>query len=123
VKHTANTTFNTSGGVSTGNQYDSFNLLGDLIDRVDTSNVEHEYTYDGFGRLLTDHLANLTTMAPNVNATVRTIKYTYNPSGQLAIVDSLDASNNLKNQVTRSYNGFGQVTYETTSSFSTATTV
>lgn len=85
-----------------------YNALGEVIEMKDQNGSVHEYIYDEAGRL---HVDNVTTLGTGVDGAVRAIGRGYDQRGQLASVTSYSdtAQTTVVNQVTYSYNGFGQV--------------
>jgi RHS repeat-associated protein len=87
------------------------NALGERTSFTDRAGTTHTYAYDVTGRQTADAI---TAVGTNVSATVRRIESAYDVLGRVTGVTSFDApaSGTAVNQVTRAYNGFGQLTSE-----------
>jgi RHS repeat-associated protein len=87
------------------------NALGERTSFTDRAGTTHTYAYDVTGRQTADAI---TAVGTNVSATVRRIESAYDVLGRVTGVTSFDApaSGTALNQVTRAYNGFGQLTSE-----------
>ena len=77
-----------------------YNRTGEVITKRDQNGTIHTYEYDNLGRLLHD---TITTLATGVDGLVRRISTWYDVVGNVASVTSLDASNNVINQVKYEY--------------------
>lgn len=87
----------------------TYNALGETASKSDRNGSIHEYTYDVLGRLLSDEV---TTLGTGVDGYVRKLGYTYNTQGLAWQFTSYDGSDDVVNQVTRQYNGLGQLIRE-----------
>jgi RHS repeat-associated protein len=87
------------------------NALGERTSFTDRAGTTHTYAYDVTGRQTADAI---TAVGTNVSATVRRIESAYDVLGRVTGVTSFDApvGGTAVNQVTRAYNGFGQLTSE-----------
>jgi len=87
------------------------NALGERTSFTDRAGTTHTYAYDVTGRQTADAI---TAVGTNVSATVRRIESAYDVLGRVTGDTSFDApgGGTAVNQVTRAYNGFGQLTSE-----------
>ena len=87
------------------------NALGERTSFTDRAGTTHTHAYDVTGRQTADAI---TAVGTNVSATVRRIESAYDVLGRVTGVTSFDApvGGTAVNQVTRGYNGFGQLTSE-----------
>jgi RHS repeat-associated protein len=87
------------------------NALGDRTSFTDRAGTRHAYTHDVAGRLTADAV---TVLGAGVLGSVRRIQTEHDTLGRLISVTSFDdpTAGIPVNQVTRAYNGFGQVTSE-----------
>jgi RHS repeat-associated protein len=87
------------------------NALGERTSFTDRAGTTHSYAYDVLGRETTDAI---TALGAGVDGVVRRIESAYDVLGRVASLTSFatPSSGSVLNQVTRSYNGFGQVTSE-----------
>jgi YD repeat-containing protein len=83
-----------------------YDALGDVIQHTDSSLDLHVYSYDAQGRLTSDYVQ---TLGPGIDGSVRKLLYDYDALGRLTVATSQDANFHIVNQVTNSYNGFGQI--------------
>ena len=87
------------------------NAFGERIGFTDRTVTTHTYAYDVAGRQTADAV---TTLGPQASGGVRRIESAYDPLGRVTSVTSYNAATggSVSNQVTRAYNGFGQMTSE-----------
>jgi RHS repeat-associated protein len=87
------------------------NALGERTSFTDRAGTTHTYAYDVTGRQTADAI---TAVGAQVDPTVRRIESAYDVLGRVTGVTSFDApvGGAAVNQVTRAYNGFGQMTSE-----------
>jgi RHS repeat-associated protein len=87
------------------------NALGERTSFTDRAGTTHTYAYDVTGRQTTDAI---TALGTGVDGAVRRIESAYDALGRVTVVTSFDAptAGTAVNQVTRGYNGFGQLTSE-----------
>lgn len=90
-----------------------YNRLGERDGMADQNGTVHAYGYDGLGRLIYDQTPVL---GPGVDSAVRQMTLRYNVQGYIAAVMQ-SASNTwpyptLSDEVTFTYNGFGQLVTE-----------
>jgi RHS repeat-associated protein len=87
------------------------NALGERTSFTDRAGTTHTYAYDVTGRQTADAI---TTLGTGVEPTIRRIESAYDALGRITGVTSFDspAAGTAVNQVTRAYNGFGQLTSE-----------
>ena len=87
------------------------NALGERTSFTDRAGTTHTYAYDVTGRQTADAI---TAVGAQVDPTVRRIESAYDALGRVTGVTSFDApvGGTAVNQVTRAYNGFGQLTSE-----------
>ena len=85
------------------------NALGERTSFTDRAGTTHTYAYDVTGRQTADAI---TAVGTNVDPAVRRIESAYDVLGRVTAVTSFDApaAGTAVNQVTRGYNGFGQLT-------------
>jgi RHS repeat-associated protein len=85
--------------------------LGERSRFTDRAGTTHTYEYDVTGRQTAEAI---TTLGTGVDGAVRRIESGYDVLGRVNSVTSFDASSagTVTNQVTRAYNGFGQMTSE-----------
>ncbi|MFM8952375.1 MAG: hypothetical protein ACKOOF_04840 [Planctomycetaceae bacterium] len=89
----------------------AYNNQGQVDRLQNPAGTTHTYAYDVTGRQTADAI---TTLGTGVSGTVRRIEPSYDVLGRITSVTSFDApaSGTAVNQVTRGYNGFGQLTSE-----------
>ena len=89
----------------------TINALGQHTTFTDRAGTTHAYAYDLVGRLTSDAV---TALGAGVAGSIRRIESAYDTLGRLTSVTSFDApaAGTPVNQVTRAYNGFGQMTSE-----------
>ncbi len=89
----------------------AYNRQGERTAMTDQNDTRHRYDYDRLGRLTADRVVEL---GLNIDETVRRIETSFNVRGQVATVTSYDAptAGSPKNQVSREYNPFDQLTAE-----------
>jgi RHS repeat-associated protein len=87
------------------------NALGERTSFTDRAGTTHTYAYDVTGRQTADAI---TALGTGVDPTIRRIESAYDVLGRVTGVTSFDApvAGTSVNQVTRAYNGFGQLTSE-----------
>jgi YD repeat-containing protein len=87
------------------------NALGERTSFSDRAGTTHTYSYDVTGRQTADAI---TVLGTGVDGAVRRIESAYDALGRVTGVTSFDApiAGTATNQVTRGYNGFGQLTSE-----------
>jgi RHS repeat-associated protein len=87
------------------------NALSERTRFTDRAGTTHTYTYDVTGRQTSDAI---TALGTGVDGAVRRIESGYDVLGRVTSVTSFNAaaSGTALNQVTRAYNGFGQMTNE-----------
>lgn len=108
-----------SGGTASPTNYEwfAYDVSGEKKNYVDRNNSVHSYVYDPVGRLFADRIG---TVGAGVNSLVRALVYRYDSAGRLQYAETYSTSIVSKftsdyrlSQVTRTYNGFGQVVSET----------
>jgi YD repeat-containing protein len=82
----------------------SYDALGDVTSEIGRDSSHHNYVYDAEGRKLPDTAIP----GPGVDNTITQLSYQYNTLGNIIAADSSGPSG-LVNEVTESYNGFGQL--------------
>ena len=89
----------------------AINALGNNITYTDRNGSAHTYTFDVMGRLTADAV---TTLGSGVNGAVRRIEVGYDAQGNSALFTSYDAASGgtVVNQISRDFNGLGQLTSE-----------
>jgi RHS repeat-associated protein len=87
------------------------NALGERTGFTDRAGTTHTYAFDVTGRQTADAI---TALGTGVDPTIRRIESAYDVLGRVTGVTSFDApaAGTAVNQVTRAYNGFGQLTSE-----------
>jgi RHS repeat-associated protein len=87
------------------------NALGERTSFTDRAGTTHAYAYDVLGRQTAD---TITALGAGVDGAVRRIESAYDALGRVTSVTSFAApsSGTVLNQVTRTFNGFGQITSE-----------
>ncbi|MFA9478962.1 RHS repeat-associated core domain-containing protein [Phycisphaerales bacterium AB-hyl4] len=106
--------------VATGADWDrvelAYNRQGELTRRTDQREVTHVYDYDALGRPLHDRVTDLGRSEENVDEVVRRLSRSYEVRGMVASVTSHDdaayGSGQVLNEVTYTYNDFGQLIEE-----------
>ena len=92
----------------------AYNRLGELTQQTDQALVQHAFLYDKLGRLLHDCVTR--SANSSIDGFVQRISRTYNERGLLALVTSYASADlgntTIRNQITRAYNAFGQLTEE-----------
>ncbi len=85
-----------------------YNALGQVIQSTDRNGNVHSYTYDNFGRQISD---TVTTLGTNVDGSVRRMDTAYNNQGLAYLLTSYadTAGTQVVNQVENVYNGLGQL--------------
>src|SRR5262249_23738034 len=96
---------------TTADETCQYNLLGELVWKIEPNGTKHSYTYDTLGRLVSDAV---TVLGTGVDGAVRRIELAYDTLGNVTLVTSYDAASGgyIVNQVKREYNGLGQLTAE-----------
>jgi uncharacterized delta-60 repeat protein/RHS repeat-associated protein len=91
----------------------TYNGLGQTKSKTDQNNNIHTYGYDIVGRLISDSVGS-GTLNGGVDASIRTIGYTFDTAGRLWQITSYSdaAATTEVNQVQREYNGLGQLVKE-----------
>jgi RHS repeat-associated protein len=86
--------------------------LGEPVQATDRAGTVHQFAFDALGRPVADAV---TTLASGVDGAVRRVEYAYDALGGLARASSFDAAagGNYVTDLTRGYNGFGQLARET----------
>ncbi len=89
----------------------AYNALGQVISTADRNGNVHSYTYDNFGRQISD---TVTTLGTNVDGSVRRIDTAYNNQGLAYLLTSYadTGGTTIVNQVENIYNGLGQLTQQ-----------
>jgi RHS repeat-associated protein len=87
------------------------NALGERTAFTDRAGTTHTYAYDVMGRQTADAI---TALGTGVDGAVRRIESAYDALGRVTDVTSFSVptAGTVTNQVTRGYNGFGQLTSE-----------
>src|SRR5207302_284205 len=85
-----------------GTETSTYNALGQIVSATDRKSNTHNYSYDVLGRLTSDAWSG----------TTQHLDTAYDPAGNPYLFTSY-ASNTVVNQVTRSFDGFGQISEET----------
>ena len=90
---------------------DGYNALGQVIFTADRNGNVHNYTFDAFGRQISD---TVTTLGTNVDGSVRRIDTAYNNQGLPYLLTSYadTGGTTIVNQVENVYNGLGQLTQQ-----------
>jgi RHS repeat-associated protein len=102
----------TTGAASAGQQETvTVNALGQTRTATDRDGSVHTLTYDVLGRVVSDAV---TTLGAGVDGAVRRIGTTYDGQGNVAKVTSYDAASggSIVNEVSRDYNGLGQLIWD-----------
>jgi RHS repeat-associated protein len=102
----------TTGAASAGQQETAtVNALGQTRTATDRNGSVHTLTYDVLGRVVSDAV---TTLGAGVDGAVRRIGTTYDGQGNVAKVTSYDAASggSIVNEVSRDYNGLGQLIWD-----------
>ena len=84
----------------------SYDAIGEETSYTDRNGTTHVYAYDGLGRMLTDQV---TAFGSGVDTSVAKLGYSYGKNGMMQMATSYDASGNVLNQVSRTYDGLGQL--------------
>jgi RHS repeat-associated protein len=89
----------------------AYNALGQVISTTDRNGNVHNYTYDNFGRQISD---TVTTLGAGVDGSVQRIDTAYNNQGLAYLLTSYadTAGTQIVNQVENIYNGLGQLTQQ-----------
>jgi YD repeat-containing protein len=93
---------------SSDHQTFAYNALGQVTRKRARDGVTHALTYNDAGRLASDHTAPHADVDPFIG----TLSYEYDALGRGISYASFGADAGLKSQVTRSYNGLGQIVRE-----------
>jgi RHS repeat-associated protein len=99
---------NGSGGVVDRVEF-QYNRVGERIAKRDQNGTVHEYEYDNLGRILHDRV---TTLAADVDGTVRRISTVYDLVGNVRSVTSFGVNNNVVNQVMYEFDSNGLLAKE-----------
>ena len=100
----------TTGAASTSQaETYAYDALGERTTYTDRNGTTHAYAYDSLGRLTTDAV---TAFGAGVDQSVAKIGYTYTDQGQLVTATSYDASGNVVNQTSDTYDAFGNLAGE-----------
>ena len=98
-------------GQPAGRVSSSYNALGQVIGATDRDGNVHSYSYDNFGRQISD---TVTTLGAGVDGAVLRIDTAYNNQGLAYLLTSYadTAGTQIVNQVENAYNGLGQLTQQ-----------
>jgi len=102
-----------SGGSVSVEQSFLYNSLGEVTRKIDRGNVWHDYAYDALGRQKTDTVYKTQLDDEGIDSFIVKQETRYNAAGQAAEFLGWGADGQLKSDVSRVFNGFGQLSTET----------
>ncbi len=107
VQYPDKSTGNASTSSSDQNSF-SYDTLGEVVTKTDQNGTVHTYTYDVLGRTTAD---TITTLASGVDASVRSIRITFDTVGRpYQLTNYADAAGTtVVNQLQRTYNDMDQL--------------